>query len=120
MKPTDKDIATAREIGKRLDRVEPLAVAMRYIPKTNGFLIELKSGVSFTIPVRLLPLKFRRAEPAELRRISIDPPGTDIWFDKIDDGISVKKLHELAFGAAWIHAYASALTVCRRGRPKVR
>jgi hypothetical protein len=97
----------ARRLGAELDRIEPLAKKARFVASTDALFVELKSGASFTLPRKLLPKPFR-ARRAQLEDISIDPPGTGIWFNDIDAGIHVTTLMEILVGQEWIRSRGAA------------
>lgn len=98
----------ARQRGAELDRVEPLAKAAHFLIDTNTLVVMLKNGSGFTVPRRLLPKPFS-SRSADLEAITIDPPGTGIWFDALDEGLQVTTLLEIVVGTDWLRQRGAGL-----------
>ena len=102
------DLTPTRNIGAYLDRIEPLAKSARFDGQTNSLIIELKNGITLTVPKKFLPKPFS-LRSSDLTEVEVHAPGTNIWFAILDEGFHVVDLVESIVGTEWIRYHAAVL-----------
>jgi hypothetical protein len=83
--------AEAARAGRRADLREPRAAKVAYLPRSAALLIELKTGVCLSIPVKLIPY-LNGVASRDLARVEIQGRGSALHWERIDQDLGVPQL----------------------------
>jgi hypothetical protein len=93
----EADIDAAVTRGRYRDATEPLAVTARYDQRIDAVVVKFNNGVVLAVPRRLVQ-GLQHASPAQLAKIQIQAPGTALWWDALDTGVTTEGLLSGTFG----------------------
>lgn len=95
--------------GKKADETEPRAVSAKYDSKSKRLVINLRSGVTFLLPTKLVE-GLELATARELSAVEILGNGSALHWDDLDVDLSVPHLLMGLFGTkSWMAQVSSEL-----------
>ncbi|MFZ2956607.1 MAG: DUF2442 domain-containing protein [Candidatus Ozemobacteraceae bacterium] len=99
----------ALKSGKEAEEVEPRAVSAKYDAKSKRLVINLRSGVTFLLPIKLIE-GMDSATGRELSAVEILGNGAALHWDSLDVDLSVPQLLMGVFGTkAWMSLVLSEI-----------
>lgn len=96
-KSLEARIHAAMESGREAEENEPRAVMARYDARSKRMIIDLRSGVTFIFPVKLVE-GMEEATKRELSEVEILGNGAALHWDSLDIDLSVPQLLMGVFG----------------------
>jgi hypothetical protein len=98
----DRQIAKAREAGRKANETEPRAKSVHYDEASDLIVIELKNGAFFSFPPRLAQ-GLGNGTPEQLNDIWLDSVGSSVHWDSLDVDFDIPLLIQGVFGTkAWM------------------
>ena len=86
-----RNFARASRAGQRAAMQEPRAATVRYRSRIGALELHLTSGVTLTIPIRLIP-ELRRAAARDIRAVEVLGRGGGLHWERLDLDLSVPGL----------------------------
>lgn len=104
----EAQLATARAAGRARRMRGELAIAVRYVPRSRCFRIQLASGVTLSIPLDLIQ-GLENAPLEDARRVELTGRGYGLCWPALDVDVAIPDLLVGSFGTrAWMSALARA------------
>jgi len=98
---TDEEIDAILEAEKLLPP-EPLLVHAEYLREQDLFILKISDGRRLAIPREDI-WALRNATPEQAADFVTDPPGSDIWWPQVDEGLYIPEALEGRYGnKAWM------------------
>jgi hypothetical protein len=106
----------AREAREREKYATKIRKA-RYDPATDAVVSELSTGVTLSVPRRLIP-GFAHAPASSLTDLEINPGSESLWSETVDDGVLLEQLIAVAAGDELLELLGGRISGRRRSPAK--
>lgn len=105
---TSAEMRAASRRAREREKTATKIRAARYDAERDAVVVELSTGATLGVP-RTKIAGFRRADPAALADLAINPGAESLWSDTIDDGVLLEQLLEIAAGTHTIVALSGSI-----------
>jgi hypothetical protein len=75
----------------------------------DELVVRLTNGNALALAQKNMPDVLRRYKGNQLARVSVDPGRLGVWFDDVDEGLTIATIIEHIVGAEWISSRAAQL-----------
>ncbi len=97
-----RNYAKATRAGALAERVEPRIAKISYVARDESLRIEMKNGITISLPVRLIPY-LKGATTRQIREVEVLGRGGGLHWESLDLDLGVPTLIASAFNcAAWM------------------
>lgn len=94
----EEQITRARRAAEAADATEPRVESVRYDHETDRIVIDLKNGITFMVPVKILE-GLAGASPEDLSDVEVTPSRGGLHWEKLDVDFSVPALLRGSLGS---------------------
>ena len=112
-------IPSATERARRSDRLDPRAEHARFSRTSRTLHVHLTNGISFCIPIALLP-RLAKSPDAALARVRVGWEGSALFWDGLNEDLSVVGLARFVFGTQTLMRAAGSVGGSSRSMAKVQ
>jgi len=105
---TDAEMDAAARAARERENTATKIVSVRFDRKRDVVVVHLSTGAALVVPRSLIP-GFAHADPAALRDLTINSGAESLWSDRVDDGVLLEQLLEIAAGSRTLIALGGRL-----------
>lgn len=106
-KTFDEQYERAKKAGEQSNKSEPRAESACYDSRSKRIVVQLRDGKDFSFSPEWVP-GLRGASPFDLANIEVSPSGAGLYWERLDEDLSLPALLQGVFGPADIAGAQSA------------